>query len=941
MHRFFFILIVIFFMALPVHGQEVFSVPEVYYQWNELQRPQVSHSGSVVTYEVNRLRGDGFFHILVPQKDHSHSVARGRNGRISPAEDFTAFLIKPAHDSLRELELLGVSRRMYPKDTLGIYHIDKQQLEKIARIRSFRVPQEEANWLAWLHEEQEKEPEKEKNDTLNNQEEEPDKPQNDTAKTPSVKGRQLVAYHPETEYRMAMDQVDNYRFSRNGKLLLFTRTIEPDDNNDDNDERDSVQVWTFCTNEQQKEMVFAGRGDLRRITTDREGRSFAFLFSSDTAQDNKHYGLYLNGDMIADSSASFLPPGWYISPHGSLRFCEKGDRLLFGTAPFPEPEREDTLTQEEKFSVDIWHWQDKQLQPRQKLHQSREETRTYTAYYTLRNNQFTQVEDKELKQIHILKGNTSNRAFSFCSEPYERKRTWTGRSYRDIYAIDLSSGQRKRILEKHANRRSFSPGGRYLAYYNEKDSCWYAMDLRRERITNLTASIQVPFYDTQDDRPRETTALRAAGWDQNNNVYLYDEYDIWKMDARGRREPKNLTGGYGRENNMRFRYLKTDPDLHYLPKKLLLTVFNKETMESGYAKVNTEAPKKPQILYMGPFRTYGLQKAQDTSIYVFRQSTFRDYPNLWLTDSAFREPQKMSDANPQQKNYAWGTAHSTQWTSGNGDTLSGIIYKPDNFDPNKKYPMIVYFYERYSHLLHRHYTPRPSHSSINFTRYVNDGYIIFIPDIVYQTGYPGRSAENAVISGTLHLLGKGYVDANRIGIQGQSWGGYQVAHLITRTNLFSAAMAGAPVANMTSAYGQMRWSSGLNRAFQYEQTQSRIGGTLWEKPVHYIENSPLFHVPDITTPLLIMHNDDDGAVPWEQGIELFNAMRRLDKVCYMLVYNDDKHNLRHWGNRMDLSIRMKQFFDHYLKDKPMPKWMSHGIPATKKGRTTGYEPKEK
>jgi len=183
-----------------------------------------------------------------------------------------------------------------------------------------------------------------------------------------------------------------------------------------------------------------------------------------------------------------------------------------------------------------------------------------------------------------------------------------------------------------------------------------------------------------------------------------------------------------------------------------------------------------------------------------------------------------------------------------------------------------------------------------------------------------------------------FIDRKKIGIQGQSWGGYQTAWLITQTNMFAAAMAGAPVSNMTSAYGGIRWESGLSRMFQYENNQSRIGATLWDKPLQYIENSPLFYVPKIKTPLLIMHNDNDGAVPWYQGIELFTAMRRLNKPVWMLTYNNEEHNLKaeSWANRMDLTIRMKQFFDHYLKDEPMPWWMQYGVPAIQKGKELGY-----
>jgi dipeptidyl aminopeptidase/acylaminoacyl peptidase len=195
-----------------------------------------------------------------------------------------------------------------------------------------------------------------------------------------------------------------------------------------------------------------------------------------------------------------------------------------------------------------------------------------------------------------------------------------------------------------------------------------------------------------------------------------------------------------------------------------------------------------------------------------------------------------------------------------------------------------------------------------------------------------------VVSGTQALLDRyDFIDRNRLGLDGQSWGGYQIAWLVTRTNMFRCAYAGAPVSNMTSAYGGIRWESGMSRMFQYEKTQSRIGGTLWEKPMQYIENSPLFYVPKINTPLLLMHNDADGAVPWYQGIELFMALRRLEKPAWMLSYNDEAHNLVKRPNRKDLSIRKMQFFDHYLKDKDMPYWMKNGLTQTEKGKIDGYE----
>jgi dipeptidyl aminopeptidase/acylaminoacyl peptidase len=305
----------------------------------------------------------------------------------------------------------------------------------------------------------------------------------------------------------------------------------------------------------------------------------------------------------------------------------------------------------------------------------------------------------------------------------------------------------------------------------------------------------------------------------------------------------------------------------------------------------------------------------------------------------FKHVKKLSDANPQQKKYKWPKVELVSWTSFTGETLKGLLYTPENLDKSKKYPMLVYFYERSSEGLYRHQRPAPSRSTINKAFYVSNDYIVFVPDITYKTGFPGQSAYNAIVSGTQYLTQQfSFIDKKHIGLQGQSWGGYQTAWLITHTDMFAAAMAGAPVSNMTSAYGGIRWGTGLSRMFQYEHTQSRIGGTLWEKPLLYIENSPLFHAPEINTPLLMMHNDNDGAVPWYQGIEMFVALRRLDKPVWMLNYNNEPHNLKgsSWANRVDLSTRMYQFFNHYLKGKPAPKWMEEGVPATEKGKTLGY-----
>jgi dipeptidyl aminopeptidase/acylaminoacyl peptidase len=292
---------------------------------------------------------------------------------------------------------------------------------------------------------------------------------------------------------------------------------------------------------------------------------------------------------------------------------------------------------------------------------------------------------------------------------------------------------------------------------------------------------------------------------------------------------------------------------------------------------------------------------------------------------------KVSTANPQQAQYVWGKSELIEYINGDGKKLRAILTKPDNFDPSKKYPMMVYIYEELTAGLHSYGAPGVGTSVIP-VRYVSNGYVLLRPDIVYETGFPGESAEKCVIPAVNTVVAMGFIDPKRIGIQGHSWGAYQITHMITRTDLFAAVEAGASVANMISAYGGIRWGTGMVRQFQYEKTQSRIGAPPWDEPLLYIENSPIFWVRNINTPYLTIHNDGDDAVPWYQGIEFNMAMRRLGKEAYMFNYNGEAHGLRNRDNMKNWTVHMDEFFDHYLIGKPRPAWMDTGVSYLDRGK---------
>ncbi len=449
--------------------------------------------------------------------------------------------------------------------------------------------------------------------------------------------------------------------------------------------------------------------------------------------------------------------------------------------------------------------------------------------------------------------------------------------------------------------------------------------------TNLSAKLPAKFVVEEWDQPSEAPPYGNSGWSADGKyVLLNDRYDIWKVAVDGS-EAKPLTGGLGR---------KTRTVLHVVPqprdeadtrepgidlsKPLLLKAVNESTRDEGFYRLEP-GNAEPKLLVMGA-RGYGLPiKAKNADTYLLTISTFNDYPDYFVPGPDFREIRRVTDANPQKKDFVWGKAELVRYRNLDGVELSGMLIKPENFDPQKKYPMIVYIYERLSQNLHRFVVPSAG-TSINSTYYASNGYLVFMPDIVYTVGSPGQSALKCVLPGIQSVVDKGYVDDKAIGIQGHSWGGYQIAYMVTQTTRFKAAAAGAPVSNMVSAYDGIRWGTGLPRQFQYERTQSRLGASLWQAPQRFVENSPIFMADRVQTPLLMLHNDQDDAVPWYQGIEYFLALRRLGKECYLFNYNGEPHGLRNKANQRDYTMRMQQFFDHHLKGAPAPEWMAKGIP---------------
>ncbi len=469
---------------------------------------------------------------------------------------------------------------------------------------------------------------------------------------------------------------------------------------------------------------------------------------------------------------------------------------------------------------------------------------------------------------------------------------------------------------------SWSPDGRYAAYFDGKD--WNSISIPDGKVTNLTGKLKTSFVREDHDSPSPAPSYGIAGWTKDDReVLINDRFDIWQVAADGS-GAKMLTGGIGRREKTEMRYLRLDPDERFVEpgQTMLLRAENEETRDSGFYRVKLDGTAEKLLM---DSKNFGNPvKAKDADMLMFSASRFDTFPDMWASAPDFQSLKKLSNGDAQRDRFNWGRSELIRY-KGDGVSLQGVVIKPDNFDPKKKYPMIVYLYEKLSDTVHNFRHPGPG-TSVNLSYYASNDYVIFLPDIVYKTGYPGRSALRSIMPGVESVVKMGFVDENAIGIQGHSWGGYQIAYMVTQTNKFKAAAPGAIVANMFSAYNGIRWGTGLPRQFQYERTQSRIGGTPWNATEKFIENSPLFYVDRVQTPILMIHNDNDDAVPWYQGIEFYLSLRRLGKEIYFLNYNGEFHGLRKRQNQKDYSRRMQEFFDHHLKGSPAPEWMKTGIP---------------
>ncbi|MGE0129362.1 MAG: alpha/beta hydrolase family protein [Blastocatellales bacterium] len=937
--------------------------------WRSIQGQTLSRDGKFVAYSLMPQDGDGEIVIrnLATGVEWRHGrgwrpptpppggggtlgpaafAQAGRQSRILFTADsrFAAFTIEPNKNDVLKARKEKKAPDAMPKNALGIMDLSGKeggQVTRVERVKSFQVPEDGAGWIAYQLEA--KPDEKKPNEKT--AEQKPEQKQDEDNEDFQQRGRgsaggrsggarkeygsDLVLRNLTNGAERTFADALEYSFSKDARTLAFTVSSRKEEAN-------GVYATTPGADAAPVDLL-TGKGKYSKITWDEEQSQMAFISDRDDAGAKQpKFKLYRwdrksakAAEIVSTATANFRA-GMIVSDRANLSFSRDGGELFLGVAPPPEPEKDseaDAANADDRVVVDLWHWKDDYIQPMQKVRAEQERNKSYRAVYHIKEQKFVQLADETMENINPSPNGQS--AIGTDTRAY-RRLVGVDTNYSDIYFVNTADGSRKLLLKKFQFPVSFSPSGKYGVFFDGKD--WGSVSFPDGKFTNLTKSLGVSFWREDTDTPSTPRAYGNGDWTKDDKyVLLYDKYDVWQIAADGS-SARNLTDGVGRKEKIEFRVVRLDQERgpgasdHGIDpaKPLLLAAENEWTRDSGFYldRIDGAAPEK---LLMAAKNFTALVKAKDADVLMLTASRFDEFPDIHVTDSNFKALKKVSDAGKQKDQFTWGKAELVRYKNSDGVGLSGILIKPDNFDPKRKYPMIVYIYEKLSEGVHRFVDPRPGHS-VNASFYASNGYLVLMPDIVYTIGYPGQSALKCVLPAIQSVVDQGFVNEDAIGIQGHSWGGYQIAYMVTQSNRFKAAAPGALVGNMTSAYSGIRWGTGLPRQFQYERTQSRIGGSLWEYPMRFIENSPVFNAHRVQTPILMLHNDNDDAVPWYQGIEYYLALRRLNKEVYMFNYNGEPHGIRRRPNQKDYTRRLQEFFDHFLKGAPAPEWMEKGIP---------------
>lgn len=881
-------------------------------KFEDIKTPQLSAGGNWVAYGVWPEVGDGEVRIQSVNGRQQFKIERGERPRFSKNGNWAGALVQPPY-----IEAQNAGREA-DRQGLTVLNTSSGETSDFENVRNFSFSND-GNWVLINHY-QSKEVEEAKSDQPN-------------------LGRPLTLFRLDSGDKLKADFVHEASIDSTSSWLVFSIV-------DTSGTENGLYRVDLNQNEPEPQQVAGFDNALYSNLTWRHKNGVIAYTESEMDADHNYFPgdatIYRLEPAVGEPQVLAEPgdarDGFRLRSNNNLRWSTDGKRLFYGVmdaemvALDEHQEEPDSITAGNLYDIErilkdiegkVWHWDDPQIKTHEKQTWNSRKNHLYTTVLHLDAGTSVQLATKEIPDVRAA--DHPGKVLGSSDLPYQKLRTWDG-TYRDYYLIDLETGDAERFIKKQRFGASLSPNGSYAAWFD--GSGWIIKNTETGVTRNLTEDLEVPFYNEDNDRPQPSGSYGIAGWtDNDQSVLIYDKYDIWQFNTQSG-HAISITDGRGREEQRIFRIRDLNPEKETFAEneRLLLTMFHDWNKNYGFYESRIGRSGVNRIMEDEKrFSITALAENDDAILYT--QETYSEYPNLWVAgDRRFRNPVQVSDLHSDLTDrFAWGHAELVDWYNMDGDIVQGVLIYPGDYDPGERYPVFIYYYERYSQRLHNFNAPVTNHRP-NLAQYASDGYAVFLPDIWFDVPIPGYSATKNLVPGVQKLVEMGVADPDAIGLHGHSWSGYLTAHVVTETDIFAAAVAGAPVGNMTSAYSGIRWGSGLARQFQYEQTQSRLGVSMWENLAPYIENSPVFFADRINTPLMIQHGDVDDAVPWYQSIELYLALRRNGKDSVFLQYHDEPHHLRKMANRLDYAIKMKEYMDHYLKGKPAPAWITDGVP---------------
>jgi dipeptidyl aminopeptidase/acylaminoacyl peptidase len=923
--------------------------------WKSIRGTALAADGQWFAYLLSPQEGDG--EMIVRQtkgtKEYKFPAGEARFGMIAFSDDskFCAFMTYPTAKEAKQLRKERKTVESAAKaNLLNLATGDKVEYDKI---RSFAFSRDNAAWLALQKL----------------------APEGQAREKEKWSGADLILRELATGKELTIGNVAEFAFDKKGRRLAMIIDAYGQTGNGVELRDMATGVISSLDNGKAayKSLTWTEKGEALACLKGKEEKGFEDKFNSvigftgfvpapgQPAPSGPQKFAY---DPKDDKS---FPKGMTISPNRAPQWTEDLDALTFGifepkkkeegargaapgapdaaapaappaAAPAPEPD-------EDMPDLVLWHWQDKRLQSQQQVQASMDQNFSFLSEYRVKDKKFIRLADDDLRQV--APAPKQRFAIGQDTREYELDGSLIGLRYVDIYVVDMKTGARTLALKKSQNYYGPSTDGTHFLYYN--DGQFYSYEMATGKSYNLTKDVPASFVNEDDDHNVVKPPDFQMGWTKDGQIVLLsDGWDIWTVPVHGGTKGVNLTGN-GLKDQIRYqRRVILDPEEKGadLSQPQYVSVYGEWTKKAGFVRI--EKGKAAPVPLLWDDAGFGaLLKAKKAEIYLYTRSTAKDFPEYYAADAQLKNGVKLTEANPQQKDFFWSSGqmlldYKMDAKSGLDRKLQAALFLPANYEKGKKYPTLVYYYEKMSQTLNV-YSP-PSSNGFNKSVYTSNGYAVLIPDITYKINDPGMSAVWCVLPALDAAVATGVVDRSKVALHGHSWGGYQTAFLVTQAD-FAAAVAGAPLTNMISMYSSIYFNSGSANQPIFESSQGRFKGGYWDNLDAYQRNSPVYYATKVKTPLIILHNDKDGAVVWNQGIEYYNTLRRLKKPVIMFQYVGENHGLAKAANQKDYTVRMKEFFDHYLKGAPAPKWLTDGIPYLKmkddlKERVKAMKPKD-